>query len=321
MAQAADRPSDVVSMEALIRHQLVLLGEDPSREGLRDTPERVKESLEFLTRGYRMTLEDVFGGATFTETYKDMIVVKDIEMYSLCEHHLLPFYGRVHIGYIPKGQLVGLSKMPRLVELYSRRLQVQERMTRQIAECLQKYLEPVGVGVVIEADHLCMKMRGVEKQNSRVFTSCVLGIFQADPKTPAASRTLRRRSGSWRRRPGPSAIGWARSSFSCPRPRPSMKVGSNGSSPYSRLNGASPSNSVTAPGTRRRSRVCSNAWAHRSSTATGRRSRVCWDVAPSSTCGCGATPTRRSGEPPGCGGLPGTLRVAATSTPTSSTNR
>src|SRR5438094_7237085 len=134
MAQAADHASDAVSMEALIRHQLILLGEDPSREGLRETPERVKESLEFLTRGYRMTVEDVFGGATFTETYKDMIVVKDIEMYSLCEHHLLPFYGRVHIGYIPKGLLVGLSKMPRLVDLYSRRLQVQERMRRPIRE-------------------------------------------------------------------------------------------------------------------------------------------------------------------------------------------
>jgi len=185
MAQAHDRLSDAVSMEALVRHQLILLGEDPAREGLRDTPARVKESLEFLTRGYRMTVDDVFGDATFAEAYKDMVVVKDIEMYSLCEHHLLPFFGRVHIGYVPKGRLVGLSKLPRLVELYSRRLQVQERMTRQIAECLQKYLEPVGVGVVIEADHLCMKMRGVEKQNSRVFASCVLGIFQSDPKARA----------------------------------------------------------------------------------------------------------------------------------------
>src|SRR5256886_13630802 len=145
MAQAADRESDAIPMEALIRHQLILLGEDPSREGLRETPERVKESLEFLTRGYRMTVEDVFGGATFTETYKDMIVVKDIEMYSLCEHHLLPFYGRVHIGYIPSGRLVGLSKIPRLVELYSRRPQVQERMTRPTPERLQKNLQPVGV--------------------------------------------------------------------------------------------------------------------------------------------------------------------------------
>src|ERR1700688_64493 len=191
MAQSHDmresrNPDDLAaSMEALVRHQLILLGEDPAREGLRDTPERVKESLEFLTRGYRMTVEEVFGDATFAEAYNDMVVVKDIEMYSLCGHHLLPFFGRVHIGYIPKGRLVGLSKLPRLVELYSRRLQIQERMTRQIAECLQKYMEPVGVGVVIEADHLCMKMRGVEKQNSRVFKFCVLGIFQTDPKTRA----------------------------------------------------------------------------------------------------------------------------------------
>src|SRR5947208_8269796 len=185
MAQAKPRVDDAVSMEALIRHQLILLGEDPSREGLRDTPERVKESLEFLTRGYRMTLDDVFGDAVFTETYKDMIVVKDIEMYSLCEHHLLPFYGRVHIGYIPKGRLVGLSKMPRLVELYSRRLQVQERMTRQIAECLQKYLEPVGLGGAVVADHLCRKRARVEKQNSRVRTTYVLGIVQPEPNTRA----------------------------------------------------------------------------------------------------------------------------------------
>src|SRR5207247_7935462 len=131
MAQPADRLGDAVSMEALVRHQLILLGEDPSREGLRETPERVKESLEFLTRGYRMTLDDVFGDATFTEAYKDMIVVKDIELYSLCEHHLLPFFGRVNIGYIPKGRRVGLSKLPRLAAVYRRRLQVQERMTRE----------------------------------------------------------------------------------------------------------------------------------------------------------------------------------------------
>ena len=185
MAQPSSNRDDAISMESLVRHQLRLLGEDPSREGLRDTPERVKASLEFLTRGYRMTVEDVFGDATFTETYKDMIVVKDIEMYSLCEHHLLPFFGRVHIGYIPRGKLLGLSKMPRLVELYSLRLQVQKRMTRQIAECLQHHLEPIGVGVVIEAAHLCMQMRGVEKQNSRAITSSVLGIFQSDPRTRA----------------------------------------------------------------------------------------------------------------------------------------
>lgn len=172
-------------MESLVHEQLLLLGEDPERQGLRGTPRRVRESLEFLTRGYRMTIDDVFGDATFTEAYKDMIVVKGIEMYSLCEHHLLPFFGQVHIGYIPRGKLIGLSKMPRLVELYSRRLQVQERMTRQIAEGLQRHLEPLGVGVVVEAAHLCMQMRGVEKQHSRAITSSVLGIFQSDPRTRA----------------------------------------------------------------------------------------------------------------------------------------
>ncbi len=183
MAEPARKTDQAISMEALIRHQLILLGENPSREGLRDTPERVKESLEFLTRGYRQNIEDVFGDAIFHESYKDMVLIKDIEMYSLCEHHLLPFFGRVHIGYIPDGMIVGLSKMPRLVEYYSRRLQVQERLTRQIAECLQERLKPVGVGVVIEAFHLCMMMRGVEKQNSRAMTSCMLGSFQTDSKT------------------------------------------------------------------------------------------------------------------------------------------
>ena len=170
-------------MDELVRQLLVQVGEDPEREGLRHTPERVRESLQFLTRGYQTTAEEVFGDAIYTETYKDMIVVKDIELYSLCEHHLLPFYGRAHIGYIPKGKIIGLSKMPRLVEMYARRLQVQERLTRQIAECLQRYLEPIGVGVVIEASHLCMMMRGVEKQNSRAVTSSLLGSFQTNPKT------------------------------------------------------------------------------------------------------------------------------------------
>jgi GTP cyclohydrolase I len=172
-------------MEEVIRHQLALLGEDPDREGLRDTPLRVRESLEFLTRGYRQNIEDIFGDAIFHETYRDMVLVKDIEMYSLCEHHLLPFYGRVHMAYIPDGTILGLSKLPRLVDFYSRRLQVQERMTRQIAECLQRYLKPLGVAVVVEANHLCMMMRGVEKQNSRAITSCMLGSFQTDSKTRA----------------------------------------------------------------------------------------------------------------------------------------
>ncbi len=185
MAQPSKDADPRNSMESLVHEQLLLLGEDPDRQGLRETPRRVRESLDFLTRGYRMTIEDVFGDATFTEAYKDMIVVKGIEMYSLCEHHLLPFFGQVHIGYIPRGKLIGLSKMPRLVELYSRRLQVQERMTRQIAEGLQRHLEPLGVGVVVEAAHLCMQMRGVEKQHSRAITSSVLGIFQSDPRTRA----------------------------------------------------------------------------------------------------------------------------------------
>jgi GTP cyclohydrolase I len=176
-------PEGEPSLEELVRQLLIQIGEDPQREGLRNTPERVRESLEFLTRGYQMSAEEVFGDAVYSETYKDMVVVKDIELYSLCEHHLLPFYGRAHIGYIPKGKIIGLSKMPRLVEMYARRLQVQERLTRQIAECLQRYLEPIGVGVVIEASHLCMMMRGVEKQNSRAVTSCLLGTFQTNPKT------------------------------------------------------------------------------------------------------------------------------------------
>lgn len=190
MAKPAPKLDDAISLEALIRHQLILLGEDPAREGLRQTPERVRESLEFLTRGYRMTEDEVYGDALFTETYKDMILVKDIEMYSLCEHHLLPFYGSVHIAYIPNGTIVGLSKLPRLVEMYSRRLQVQERLTRQIAECLQRHLKPFGVAVVIEASHLCMMMRGVEKQNSRAITSCMLGSFQTDSKTRAEFMSL-----------------------------------------------------------------------------------------------------------------------------------
>ncbi len=183
MATPVPERDDAISMESLIRHQLLLLGEDPAREGLRDTPERVKESLEYLTRGYRQNIDEVFGDAIYHELVRDMVLVKDIEMYSLCEHHLLPFYGRVHIAYIPNGTIVGLSKLPRLVDFYSRRLQVQERLTRQIAECLQRYLKPIGVAVVIEANHLCMMMRGVEKQNSRAITSCMLGSFQTDEKT------------------------------------------------------------------------------------------------------------------------------------------
>jgi GTP cyclohydrolase I len=184
MAQRVPRP-EPDRMEDLIRRQLELIGEDPNREGLRDTPTRVAESMVFLTRGYRQDIKEVFGDALYHEKVKDMVVVKDIELYSLCEHHLLPFYGRAHVGYIPDGTIIGLSKMPRLVDFYARRLQVQERLTRQIAECMLEHLKPLGVGVVIEANHLCMMMRGVEKQNSRAITSCMLGSFQTDPKTRA----------------------------------------------------------------------------------------------------------------------------------------
>ncbi|TMD04088.1 MAG: GTP cyclohydrolase I FolE [Chloroflexi bacterium] len=184
MAQRVPRP-EPDRMEDLVRRQLELIGEDPTREGLRDTPARVAESMVFLTRGYRQDIKEVFGDALYHERVKDMVVVKDIELYSLCEHHLLPFYGRAHVGYIPDGTIIGLSKMPRLVDFYARRLQVQERLTRQIAECMLEHLKPLGVGVVIEANHLCMMMRGVEKQNSRAITSCMLGSFQTDPKTRA----------------------------------------------------------------------------------------------------------------------------------------
>ncbi len=165
-------------MEDLIKKLLQEIGEDPSREGLLKTPARVNESMRFLTRGYTQKVEDVLNGAIFTEPYDEMVVVKDIEIFSLCEHHLLPFYGSAHVAYIPNGRIIGLSKIPRVVELFARRLQVQERMTYQIAECLMKALNPLGVGVVVEAYHLCMAMRGVEKQHSYTITSTMLGSFR-----------------------------------------------------------------------------------------------------------------------------------------------
>jgi GTP cyclohydrolase I len=168
-----------------VRQFLQHLGEDPEREGLLKTPERVAESYGFLTRGYGTSIEELLGGAIFHEQCDEMVIVKDIEVYSLCEHHLLPFVGRAHVAYIPDGRIVGLSKIPRLVDMFSRRLQVQERMTTQIARALQEVLSPLGVAVVIEADHLCMMMRGVEKQNSRTVTSCMLGAFKNNDKTRA----------------------------------------------------------------------------------------------------------------------------------------
>jgi GTP cyclohydrolase I len=170
-------------LPAAVRAILVALGEDPDRPGLRRTPERVAEALRFFTSGYRRSLAEVVGEGVFEEPHEEMILVRDIELYSLCEHHLLPFYGRAHIAYIPDGRLLGLSKVPRLVEVFARRIQIQERLTDQIADAVMEVLQPQGVGVVIDAAHLCMMMRGVEKQNSRTVTSALRGRFRSDPKT------------------------------------------------------------------------------------------------------------------------------------------
>jgi GTP cyclohydrolase I len=173
----------VEPMEALVRQQLELLGEDPARDGLARTPQRVAKSLHWLTRGYAMNVESVVGDAVFEEEHESMVMVRDIELYSLCEHHMLPFFGKAHIAYIPDGRIVGLSKLPRIVEVFSRRLQVQERLTEQVAQAIEDVLQPRGVGVVIEAVHLCMMMRGVEKQNSRTITSALRGQFRDCPMT------------------------------------------------------------------------------------------------------------------------------------------
>jgi GTP cyclohydrolase I len=173
------------SYEELMREILIRLGEDPDREGLARTPERVHKAFEFLTKGYHEDPEALLRKALFTVSYDEMVIVKDIEMFSLCEHHMLPFFGKVHVAYIPNGKVIGLSKIPRLVELFSRRLQIQERLTTQIAETIQRTIEPQGVGVVIEARHLCMMMRGVEKQHSEAVTSSMLGSFRAEEETRA----------------------------------------------------------------------------------------------------------------------------------------
>ncbi len=171
------------TMEELTRELLVRLGEDPERDGLQRTPERMSRALQYLTRGYKEDPEQVLRNALFDVSYDEMVIVKDIEMFSLCEHHLLPFFGKVHVAYLPKGKVIGLSKIPRLIDIFSRRLQVQERLTTQIAECIQSAIEPQGVGVVIEARHLCMMMRGVEKQHSSAVTSSMLGAFRNEKET------------------------------------------------------------------------------------------------------------------------------------------
>jgi len=168
---------------AMVREMLAQLGDDPAREGLVRTPARVETSLKWLTRGYGISVEDVIGDALYTEQHDNLVCVRDIEIYSLCEHHMLPFFGKAHVAYLPNGRLVGLSKIPRVIEVFARRLQVQERLTDQVADALMRVLEPRGVGVVIEASHLCMMMRGVEKQNSKTVTSSLRGALLEDGKT------------------------------------------------------------------------------------------------------------------------------------------
>jgi GTP cyclohydrolase I len=180
-AEAARRREFVT----LVRRELELLGEDPERPGLAKTPLRVATALSWLTRGYEQRVEDIVGDAVFEEHHQNMVMVRDIELYSLCEHHLLPFFGRAHVAYIPDGRIVGLSKLPRIVEVYARRLQVQERLTEEIAEAIDRVIHPAGVGVVIEAVHLCTRMRGVEKQNSKMITSALRGLFRDDARTRA----------------------------------------------------------------------------------------------------------------------------------------
>ncbi len=185
-SEASERPSRPprgTAGEAAVRELLTILGEDPEREGLRSTPRRVVESLAHLTSGYGADLEDIVAGAVFAESYDEMVLVRDIAFYSLCEHHLLPFHGRAHVAYIPAGRVLGLSKLPRIVDAFARRLQVQERLTTEIANAIDTHLHPKGVAVVLEADHLCMMMRGVEKAGNRTITSCMTGVFRRDPRT------------------------------------------------------------------------------------------------------------------------------------------
>ena len=181
-------------MQDLIARLLAELGEDPLREGLRDTPKRVEKSLRFLTSGYEADIDEVINNALFTVDYSEMVIVKDIDFYSLCEHHLLPFFGKCHVAYLPRTKVIGLSKIPRIVDAFSRRLQVQERLTNEIASTIQDAVDPLGVAVVMEGTHLCMAMRGVEKQQSAAVTSAMLGTFREDARTRSEFLTLIRRS-------------------------------------------------------------------------------------------------------------------------------
>ena len=174
---------DQQSMAALVRKLLIQIGEDPSREGLSRTPERAEKALRFLTSGYQTDLQAIVNGALFTETCDEMVVLRDIEFYSMCEHHLLPFFGTMHVAYLPKGKVIGLSKIPRIVDMFARRLQLQERLTHQVAQTLEEVLQPRGVGVICEARHFCMMMRGVEKQHSGTVTSAMLGAFRKRKET------------------------------------------------------------------------------------------------------------------------------------------
>jgi len=177
-------------IKSLIENILHAIGENPKREGLLKTPDRVEKSLKFLTSGYEVDIDQLVNDALYSENYDEMVIVKNIDFYSLCEHHMLPFFGKCHVAYLPNGKIIGLSKVPRLVDAYGRRLQVQERLTTQIAHCIEDIVKPTGVGVVIEATHLCMSMRGVEKQNSYTTTSSMLGSFKKDPRTRAEFLSL-----------------------------------------------------------------------------------------------------------------------------------
>jgi GTP cyclohydrolase I len=196
-AELIGRPGlEQVSTQDMYREIIRRYDADPTRDGLAKTPERVEKTLEFLTKGYHEDPKDVLHGALFDVAYDEMVIVKDIEMYSLCEHHMLPFFGRVHLAYIPDGKVIGLSKAARLVDVFARRLQVQERLTRQVAEAIQEAIHPQGVGVVIEARHLCMMMRGVEKQNSSTVTSAMLGVFQKQNTRAEFLSLIRERTSS-----------------------------------------------------------------------------------------------------------------------------